>query len=136
MNIEEFITKAIEGGWKYRGRDNIKIDVLGGGENSVLQRQPCTLMPRIIATFSDGYLMNVNVEVILLDPLAWQAVGKVKKWGEVCGECGTNRELENYPDCARHYCDWQLEYRYRMHRFIDALCDSQDLPTALLTASE
>ncbi len=51
MTIKQFIQKAIEGGWEVKK-----------------------------ATALIKLELSVIPEVVLLDPLAWQAVGKVEEW--------------------------------------------------------
>lgn len=53
---------------------------------------------------------------ILLDPLAWQAVGKTRGWGKSDGD------FEN-----RKYDMWQEQW----HRFIDHLADGKTIDEAL-----
>lgn len=83
MTIQQFIEKAIEGGWKFKNVDTIHIipqDRITSVRDSI----------RILAKFNDGYQMYVSEEEILLDPLAWKAVGKVEGWAEfLCGVCRT-----------------------------------------------
>lgn len=72
MTIKQFIEKAIEGGWKLRGAD---INVF---------RVTMQLVDVRLTWRGDQYSKDeeeqtvVAIEVILLDPLAWQAVEKVK----------------------------------------------------------
>ncbi len=54
MTIKQFIEKAIEGGWK---REEKHLE-------------------------ETSYGADFNYSAILLDPLAWQAVGKVEGWGD------------------------------------------------------
>lgn len=68
MTIPEFIEAAIEGGWSDKTHFYNLID-------------------------SDGNPIRSAVAMLVLDPLAWKAVGKVKGWGEttsrtcICGMC-------------------------------------------------
>lgn len=147
MNIKQTIEAACKGGWKYRGRPNIRIDVIGDSrEVNIPQRPPFNLLPRIIATFDDGYVMNLNIEVLLLDPSFWAAVGKVEGWkDENCKDCGEElgRDEESgmifCPNCPYLDSDksQQLNYggRKRMHRLVDALCDHKTLEEAVEIAT-
>ena len=98
MTIKQFIEKAIEGGWN-NGAYPEPIDV-----DMVL--------------FEQGNL-------ILLDPLAWEAVGKVSSW-EVheCEGDGTGEGCGNgcYPT-----------YRDKMHQMIDALIEGGNIESYLKT---
>ena len=101
------IEDAIEGGWKYRGRPNIEIEVIGTGSVLRLKPYPVAIPPRIIATFDDGFVMNVNVEVLFLDPLFWQAIGRTRGW-RVVG----NSKKDN---------DYNPESYYKMKEFVGLL---------------
>ena len=125
MTIKSFIEKAIEGGWTYRGRPNVRIDVLGESkEVDVPPRPPFNMQPRIIATFDDGYVMNVNLEVILLDPLAWRAVSKTEGWGGSLW-VGEMRELKGDMVTTDKWEVWQWEYR--MMKMIGALAEGKTI---------
>lgn len=62
------------------------------------------------------------IQKILLDPFAWQAVGKMEGWPTeddedrncYCGACGY------YKSCAN-------EWKENMHRMIDALCEGKSI---------
>jgi hypothetical protein len=81
-------------------------DAIGGGWDE---------MPFRLAPHSD--FKALNVEKMLLAPLAWQAVGKTRRWEEYAE---THYDLE--PPHSWHY-HW--------HRFIDHLADGDDIETAL-----
>jgi hypothetical protein len=91
MTIQQFIEKAVEGGFHphYIERPEIKHMVYYGHPYPVY--------------------------VILLDPLAWQAVGKVEEWDE-------------------HYLpeDWG-QYQHKMHDMIDALTEGKTVEQYLET---
>lgn len=94
MTIKQFIEASIEGGWK--AENNAWVADLNGS---------ATLIHR-----AD----------ILLDPLAWQAVGKVEGWCDCDGVVCTAEKGSS---------------RHHMHHFIDALCDGKDLEAALSEAT-
>ena len=54
MEINTFVSAAILGGWKIKG---------------------------VLGLTAETFLRDNNIEAIFLDPLAWQAVGKVEEWG-------------------------------------------------------
>ena len=72
-DIKTFIKKAIEGKWR-------KGDIL----------------------FNTATVVNKYKYQILLDPLAWQAVGKVEGWGKCPKKCGIKGCAEN-PDAQTHH---------------------------------
>lgn len=73
MNKKNFASKAIEGGWIYQDEKPIYNDN---------QKAPC------IASFSfDGINFGITLEQIILDPKAWEAVGRVEGWGLLCNKC-------------------------------------------------
>ena len=55
--------------------------------------------------------------VVLLDPLAWQAVGKVEGWETKYFKCSPNCDNKIRSD------DWN----YQMHRMIDALAEGKTI---------
>lgn len=92
MTPKQFIEKAIEGGWKARG-----VEI--GGEDGWKSLES---------------MMNfVQIEEILLDPLAWSAVGKVEGWSDDGLITGINRKY--------------------MHRMVDALCAGKSIEQFLET---
>lgn len=106
MYKQEFIEKAIKGGWQIPM-------LLHFPENN------------------DGQ-MNVllnSVSDILLDPLAWQAVGKVEGWKVSNFDC-TNFEPQEHHDYGN--CDscvaGQAHWLNNMHRLIDALAEASQKP--------
>lgn len=53
----------------------------------------------------------------LLDPLAWQAVGKTRGW--------------NIHDNSRNLYEAKVHWQYQWHRFIDHLADGKTIDQAL-----
>lgn len=84
-------------------------------------------------------------EAILLDPLAWKAVGKVEGWSpDLYGHCGKDpedtdlvKETEGGVDCClygmRSMEFFQPEWQYNMHRMIDAFCKGKTVEQYLET---
>lgn len=99
-HTKQFIEDAIAGGWKEKSRPIITERV--GGELAVL--------------FGDGKTDGMVLAEILLDPLAWQAVGKTRGWE-------TGNPVDNF--------DPYEETRANMHDFIDHLADGKDVEEAL-----
>lgn len=97
----EFTEDAIAGGWKLRGGD--------------LRYQ------------HDGYTEAVNEHEILLDPLAWQAVGTTRGW--------TDSKKLVYEFDRRVPAGTEKmprpAWRKNMHHFIDHLAEGKDIETAL-----
>lgn len=97
--MKEFIEKAIEGGWKYQERlfGDLKFD------------------ERIIFNHEPSIALQPFIDSILLDPLAWQAVGKVEGWTDLSKEAQGIIPLNKS----------QIVWYWNMHRMIDALCEGQ-----------
>lgn len=75
MTTKDFIEAAIEGGWEDT-RPEISVP---DNEN--------------MSIFIQAFYDHAFLPKILLDPTAWQAIGKVKRWGNrtsrvcICGMC-------------------------------------------------
>lgn len=100
MTISDFITKAIEGGWQDDQKAQFLIASIGSTD-------PDRNGTQLHIQFGDH---------ILLDPLAWQAVGKVEGWGE-----------------AGKYNSIPAEWLSNMHRLIDALVEGKTIEQYLET---
>lgn len=100
-HTEQFIKDAIAGGWegnKFQERLYVYGDSLGR-----------------------TYSKSEPLSSVLLDPLAWLAVGKTRGWDvQVTDEL---HRYVQYVDCP--------EVTYNMHRFIDHLCDGDSIEDAL-----
>ncbi len=131
MTIKQFIEKAIDGGW----RKNLVDDV---GKAFIL-----------------NYYM-LNPKIMLLDPKAWQAVGKTMGWEKI-NESGVTRSSYIKDSCPRggigKECqrimrfagqDWDRNIdgmrdnlvsgeKYRMHQMIDALCEGKSISDYIKT---
>jgi hypothetical protein len=131
MTIKQFIEKAIEGGW-----------------------QPCDIIDdynKIIITHTNGgvWIKNdpdedgchIDHTQMFLDPLAWQAVGKVMGWGEKKVEMTVskrygyrNGKKVHYPEVrrTRTYKN-NRAYKQKMHAMLDALCEGKTIEEYLET---
>lgn len=113
-HTQTFIKLAIEGGWNAaRCHDHISWVWSRGGEKESFSK---------ICTFS-----------IILDALAWQAVGKVKGWsgGEigVCSLCGQRKVADC--NCAPEHSFVIEEWLYWQHQMLDLLADGKSIEEAL-----
>ncbi len=95
--IQQFIEKALVGGWQPAGRD---FSVIGFYERHFEYQLQSVLQGRSSA------IQMMVYEAVLLNPKVWQAVGKVEKWYE--GRYGP-------------------EWLHHMRKMIDALAEGQTL---------
>jgi len=113
MTIKQFIEKAMKGGW-IPFREGIEVTSISG-----MTTAEC--------------IAKVYPEKAFLDPLAWQAVGKVEGWGlENCLNCGGRTEK----DCTCEngtVCPPIEESIYNMHLMIDALAEGKTVEEFLGT---
>lgn len=102
FGFKEFIEKAIEGGW-----------------------EPHRYVGELVHDLNKFGLSDEETALILQDPSAWRAVGKVEGWeGEGCMNCkefkkkglGEHFCIEGSPSESRY-----PEDHYRYHQFIDEL---------------
>lgn len=102
MTTKEFIEKAIEGGWnRYVWVSYIKNETYGRG----------------------GYgTRTIPTESVFLDPLAWQAVGKVEGW-----------RLRDEEDVFNGGYLEDDEWLKNMHCMIDALAEGKPIEQFLAT---
>ena len=84
MTIEKFIEKAIEGGWE---------------------------KDKYPSFWSFNDIVKFYQDKVFLDPLAWQAVGKVEGWKDYM-------VIDN---------PYKNIYLYHMHEMIDALAEGKSL---------
>lgn len=96
MDIKEFIEKAIEGGWRPLAQQNHDW------------------------RDSEGTFHATHIDSVFLNPIAWQAVGKVEGW---------NVEVDKYDDPELI----GKSYLSRMHDMIDALDDGKTIKQYLET---
>lgn len=108
-NIEDFVRDAVEGGWKedVLARANCRYEV-----NRLTRQQGDTLGIWFYWVVREGdSICEKSLEIlfyeIVLDPLAWQAVGKVRGWSNVsglcnCGHFGRDHAREGGSGMHRH----------------------------------
>jgi hypothetical protein len=101
MTIQSFIEKAIEGGWSPYARNVVA--------HELPLEQAVKAMRR-----------STRDAEILLDPLAWKAVGKVEGWPD-----------EHWQGIYREYAEKNAIAR--MHRMIDALAEGKTIEQYLET---
>ena len=104
--IQKFIEKAIAGGWRPEDREFSIIGFYGRHFEYQLRG--------IVAGRPSAIRMMIY-EAVLLDPKAWQAVGKVAKW------------YEGY---------YGPEWLHHMHKMIDALAEGQTLEAYIQSVLE
>lgn len=98
MTPKQFIEKAIEGAWKPRG---IEFGISKGGWASL-----------------ESMMNLVPIEEIVLDPKAWEAVGRVEGWSQ------EELSIHNY---------FSFQWRENMHAMIDALIEGKSIEEYLET---
>ena len=115
MTIKQFIEKAIEGGWKKKptfkvlSADRFKAQYIS----------------------DDGGRFEEAPEVPLLDPLAWQAVGKVEGWTTEYTMYFVPHS-KDIPPLARGH-NRVSESQYNMHAMIDALAEGKTIESFIET---
>jgi len=106
MTPKQFIEKAIEGGWTHKGY----LPKVGG----------CCHYNEAYGTGSythdSSHVVIFKICEMFLDPLAWQAVGKVEEW----------KEEVNLRDSII-YRDYIRIAHINMHRMIDTLCEGRSI---------
>ena len=130
MKIQEFINKAIEGGWLLDGLDEkLKRNWHWGIEDSGLVWR------------TDGYRKNISDGVAMfLDPKAWEAFYYAMGWDVKEGtmRCEYYNPKYNEPGergCNKDKCTyvgWR-DYRDGMHQMIDALVEGKSLEEFIAT---
>ena len=76
-------------------------------------------MLRGMKTTPDFFVTDCEINGIILDPLAWIAVSKVEEW--------------RTRKCEKEICIPCNDWKYAMHRMIDALCDDKTIEQYLET---
>ena len=122
MTIKQFIEKAIEGRWlsdrfpnlEWQGIAEVTVDVNGSHIKADFTRK-------------DGIRdwMKRELSAIVLDPKAWEAVGDVEGWGEICVECHNSRGN----CCEKKYPNAKM----RMHQMLDALWEDKTIEEFIKT---
>ena len=108
---QKFIEDAIRGGWRglFMDDDGITVDAMSGIAWGRTQT---------------GLGRHLPLAVILLDPLAWQAVGQTRGWRTLKED--TNGLPEGHPKRI-----FNNGWRGQWMRFIDALADGDTIDEAL-----
>ena len=96
-SIQQFIEKAIIGGWRSEVQE---FSIIGFYERHFEYQH------RSIAADRPSAIRMMVYEAVLLDPKAWQAVGRVERW------------YEGY---------YGPEWLHHMRKMIDALAEGQTL---------
>lgn len=109
MTTKEFCQKAIEGGFRVAGYEDAEVTSNG---------------------LRISYCDYIDKATILLDPLAWQAVGKVEGWDENIPQV-SDKELSLSEIVIKY--KKMPEYAYNMHRMVDYLCDGGTIESFLET---
>lgn len=110
MTPKQFIEKALEGGWKASEQ----------GEGKTIEH-----------VFFPAWF-----EKVLLDPLAWAAVGKVEGWGHEMK--GNGIPIGTYPEAMVHVLFHKTNklipvWQFHMHQMITALCEGKSIEQFLET---
>lgn len=114
-STQQFIEDSIKGGWDVR---SIYINVLyvdGGKTKQKTTKQ-----------LAESVLFNKEHTAMLLDPLAWHAVGKTRCWDKAEEE---KRDYA-YEKLGASYT-YVKKHRKNMHSFIDHLADGDSIEEAL-----
>ena len=119
MTIQTFIEKAIEGGWDGFNRlglsNHWNPDYLGGSLQTAAQ---------------------FHYAKVLLDPLAWQAVGKVEGWGTQVHSIewvSANKKTRGEKKRLATKFQETPQYLYHMHRMVDAFAEGKTTEEFLST---
>jgi len=117
-DTKDFIEKAIEGGYKEDREAVLISDAFGKGFHMQTAQR-----------WEGEYLKTEHSkEEILLDPLSWQAVGRVERWnGTYCNGCGI---IPHMHECQGENVD---EWVDKMHGMIDALIEGKTTDEYLKT---
>jgi len=138
MTPQTFIEKIIKGGWRPKARDGV---VMKNCQYFTIQEYGTT------AHFTDQPnrnvkkdFVNVRIEVILLDPRAWQAVGKVEGWETEkvqrwlhtkTFDSNKRGKIEMYDESRGFILDTQAMLHW--HQMLDALAKGKTIEEALKT---
>lgn len=133
MTISDFITKAIEGGWNSGVQQRIKDgaivnETVDDGSDIV----------RVIFWYKDGHelirlnefnqeTLYVTKQKILLDHLAWQAVGKTEGWNSARSAGETFDQKQYHVTFDMH--SWEFQW----FCLIDALAEGKTIEEFLST---
>ena len=131
MQIKQFIEKAIEGGWESKISHGKDFSVGLDGEI-------------FYTNLNENRVRTFGVGEILLDPKAWEAVGKVEGWGSGCNICtypcpatGMTSPSNFSDECKRlkEHLTKNHKYPYcvKMHQMIDALVEGKTIEEFIKT---
>jgi hypothetical protein len=117
MKTKQFIEKAIEGGMKTTCIED-QYPEMGSG----------------------GYMCNgsyTTIEKLILDPKAWEAVGKVEGYSNKirvreCSNCFSERVMKEQTGLSCE-CLYNEEWKQKMHEMIDHLIEGGTIETYLKT---
>lgn len=131
------IEKAVEGGWKYDAND-----YYGTKPQEVKSLNKYWVEIKIQTTERDGHpfynIKTERVQVLALDPLFWQALGKALGWegGKIrmCIGCGIALRWNEQPDmdgrhggkngCGSDIIEYEGQWLIEMHRLIDRIAET------------
>lgn len=127
MTIPEFVTKAIQGGWKFRGIFPIE----RAGETTSGCRNVALYWKGDEYSIRGNEFTVVEAEVVLLDPKAWEAVGQVQRW-PMAIVVGGNEHITKvtYKDRTLYTGIFWLDM---WHGLLDALANEQTIEQYLET---
>jgi hypothetical protein len=115
---QRFIEDAIKGGWGHTHEKYILHEVNQEIEFCTYFKEgELDYLGEVTEVGQHKSSTRLSLGIALLDPLAWQAVGKTRGWTETI--------LDSYP--AIHDYQWRREW----HRFIDYLADEETIDEAL-----
>lgn len=121
MTPKQFIGKAIEGGWEKEsepfGARGFVVFQSSMDAGILIENQ----YEVAYDTFPAWPTRKIFIEKIVLDPLAWQAVGKVEGWKDKPCNCKTN--------CY----GGEFVFQHNMHRMIDTLIEGKTIEEFLKT---
>jgi hypothetical protein len=125
MTIQQFIERAIEGGW----REQCRLVEIG----PIARAQ--------FASFRSFEGEDVEewekpITEILLDPAAWKAVEKVEGWEDECLNCRVPMREHKPTRIGKVYCSQShihYVWRAKMHRLIDHLAEGGTIESYLET---
>lgn len=115
-NIEQFVSDAIAGGW----RKDEKPDLESNNDGYSI---------RFLAGHDTHTLWEAD---ILIDPLAWQAVGRTRGWRLYDDTIITTyRDPENKHRNVHQRIALKFSWRWYMHEFVSHLADGLSIEEAL-----
>jgi hypothetical protein len=112
MTIQNFIEKAIEGGWKPSEAHSSDVTVLRDG---------------IVFTDLDKGVLSMALEQVFLDPEAWKAVGRVQGWDVEVNKTGETHDDYLLMDDHSWVSSGRKKWHHKMHAMIDALAEGKSI---------